>query len=412
MKLLIIIHSSVFPDQLSTGGKQAVYNMVDYLRHYIDISILYWGNDINTTGEQQLKAKWNNVQFFPFRKKRKEQIGWNVYSIYKLFDELVGRALKKNQQYRKYKILKEINYQPEFLKYVLEVISSGHFDIVQTEFYNAIDLVYIIPDNVKKVFVQHEIRYVRNQLLFNDEASADLLFLMKRQKYKEIQAMNNYDSVITLSDKDKSRLVNDGIKTDIVSSPVTVAISRNNSKDFPAPTNAISFLGGYAHPPNVEGIDWFLKNVWPIVIKRNENISFNIIGDWPVKIIKEIEAKHKRVKFLGHVEDLGTVLPGTIMIVPIFIGSGIRMKILDAINYGCPIITTTIGIEGLEFEHNKACFITDAAVEFAQYIFALYENEALRNELIKKSREIYYKRYSIESLGNKRLSVYKDIAYS
>jgi glycosyltransferase involved in cell wall biosynthesis len=112
---------------------------------------------------------------------------------------------------------------------------------------------------------------------------------------------------------------------------------------------------------------------------------------------------------MGFVDDLKSALHNTIMIVPITIGSGIRMKILEAASLGIPFVSTSVGAEGIPLQSNYHCMIADAPSDFTNAILQLKNNEK-RTILIQNAHSLIHDNYSIEALRRNRLAIYSSIA--
>jgi len=410
MKLLIIL-KDVFPVHLNTGGKQAIFHIVDYLRNKMDISILFdVQSNVSDVDIRNLERKWDNVKFFRYTANKK----MNFFFFQKQLMRFLYKLFSSNNDIVKTRRLNKGIEIPdmEFLCYINQIIEQEQFDIVQTEFYQALDLVFALPKNIKRVFVQHEIRYVREELFLNNQqkkVNVRDTYLLKKLKCNEIAAMNQYDLVITLTEVDKNKLKEAGVSCKVEDSPPCIPCYKS-PKNIKITTNQLVFLGGSVHPPNVEGLKWFLKEVWGFILQQNRKMELNIIGSWSKNYIEQFTSKYVNVKFLGVVEDLEPVMSGRIMIIPILSGSGIRMKALEAINYGCPIVTTPVGIEGLNFTNKTDCFIADTAINFADRIITLTNSHLLQEKFIQNAKHWYMDEYSIEKLGNRRLSIYEDLA--
>ena len=150
-----------------------------------------------------------------------------------------------------------------------------------------------------------------------------------------------------------------------------------------------------------------VKNVLPLIKRHHKNISLEIIGNWSETAQKEVHKICKDIKFLGFVDDLGATIQDSLMIVPINIGSGIRMKILEAANYSVPFVSTIVGVEGLDFEDNKECFICKTPEGMAEKIVKLIQNKDLFKSFSINVHKKFVEKYSIEALGQKRLSLYE-----
>jgi glycosyltransferase involved in cell wall biosynthesis len=224
---------------------------------------------------------------------------------------------------------------------------------------------------------------------------------------EEILALNQYDAVITLTENDKQLLINEGVIKNILVSPAW--ISGTDNDDFLIVKNYLTFVGGYAHFPNFDGICWFLDKVWKSVLKNKPDLILRIIGIWPQKIRNRIMKSHKNIEFTGFVDNLSDVLNGSILIVPLKIGSGMRMKIIDSVMRKVPFITTSIGVEGLDFTDNEDCYICDDEYLFSENIIKLLENPNKQKNFADSAYKKYKELYSEERLGYIRLSIYKDL---
>jgi glycosyltransferase involved in cell wall biosynthesis len=111
------------------------------------------------------------------------------------------------------------------------------------------------------------------------------------------------------------------------------------------------------------------------------------------------------------VEHLEDKAYGSIMVVPILSGSGMRMKILEGAALSMPIITTTVGVEGLDFAHGESCLIADTPQEFAEAIHRLCQDASLREKLARNAQAVYTQQYSATQLSKTREQVYFHILH-
>ena len=402
MNLLII--TSHLPYPLNSGGNQAQFHFIEYMRDKININILYNENKINSPHYlSKLQLLWPNVHFFPYNwKKGKKR---NITLIKKLERKLDKFFFKENL-YTDFLPFEELN--SDFFNFVLKTIRVQNINLIEIDFNDYLPLIEILPDNIKTVFVQHEIQFIRNFSSLKDN-TPEQKFIYENKKNLEIAYMNKFTSVITLTDIDKNKLINNQVTVPIYTSPACVSSKIVESKHTYTDRNLV-FIGGKKNYPNYHGILWFLENVWNILQQRNEKITLSIIGKWDTKEQKSLSLKYKNIFFLGFVEELEEVLNNSIMIVPILIGSGMRMKIIEAANHSCPFVTTTVGVEGLQFKDQEDCFITDKAEDFANNILKLLCSEQLQQQQANNIKDIYNQKYSINILGEKRLSTLNLIA--
>lgn len=404
----ITIISILLPYPLDSGGAQAQFNMIDALRHRHNITLVYPENEHNSRASAgALQQMWPEVRLRPYAYLRQ------MRSLHFLVSKAV-RAFKlafcrNAQRFKVERVLKPYGYDlsADFRRFVNKAIKEDRPDVVQVEFYPYLHLVHYLPKDLPKVFVHHEIRYVRNERFMQQlHATARDMDYMRRLKDEEIADLNLFDKIVTLTDEDAAILRNDGVTTPIVASPAAV-----NAKVLPyRPWNkTMVFVGGYGHGPNVEGMEWLFGSVFPLVDwEKYPGVAFRIVGKgWSPRLLPDI--KGLDVQCLGFVDDLADAAYGGIMLVPILSGSGMRMKILEGAAMSMPILTTTVGVEGIHLPAGEACLVADEPAAFARKLEALFETEDLRKTIATSANTIFRESYSVKALAERREKVYETL---
>lgn len=401
----IVILSNYLPYPLTSGGAQAQFNMIDELRKEHKISFVFTQEGRNKlSAMRELQAMWPEVDFFYYSYIRQ------LLNPRFLFDK-IQRAWglffrKKSESFLKERTLKPygIYFSRDFVNFVCSIVHKQKADIVQVEFFPCLEMAKYLSKDVKKIFIHHEIRYVRNERLLSSLklTESDRLW-MQKVKAKEIEDLNRYDNVVTLTSIDKDLLVSSGVKVPISVSPAAVNAKVSDYQEW---NGKVCFLGGYDHIPNKEGVEWFLSSVVPY-LKNKSLTDFHIVGKgWPNNIG---EGKEIKVTVHGFVEDLSEAIGGSIMIVPILTGSGMRMKILEAAAMSLPMLTTTVGVEGLEYRNEDSCLIADSPEMFAHALDRLITDCKLRAYLAQNANRMFVDKYSIKSLASLRDNVYSKL---
>lgn len=401
----IVILTIILPYPLDSGGAQAQYNMIDNLRCKHNITVIFPENGSNSmSAMRELQRRWPEVNFKPYR------------YLFQLMDmnflySKAKRAFKKffmrnNPRFQVEWMLTPYGYpvNNRFAHFVNGVLKETNVDLIQIEFYPYLNFVHKITEKVRKIFVHHEIRYIRNErLLANVNLLPKDVEYMNFLRKQELEDLNSFDAVITLTDVDAAELKSNGVTVPVVVSPASVNAV---SKEYTGWNGKITFLGGCGHTPNKEGVEWFLDKVVPLVKWDSfSGVSLQIIGGgWGRDI--EHRSLFLNVKCMGFVENLYAVAKGSIMIVPILSGSGMRMKILEAAAMGVPIITTSVGVEGLLFEDGKSCLIADSPQEFSGALEKVMKSDDLRMKLTRNARELYEKMYSPKATSIVRDNLY------
>lgn len=407
MNSLLII-TPFFPYPIRSGGEQGQFNMIDALREKYHISIVFPINKDNHIEDVNAAASiWPKVKFFPYSKK--DQYLYLPFLIQK-GKRFLNRVM--NPSKRKKKIINALG-STDFLvsnryrKFLDQVITEVKPDIVQVEFIQNLNVVNVLPESILKLFVHHEIGFViTDRSLENVELKSCEKTWKEKKKKQEIERLNKYDVIITVTETDKQILLKSGVNVPIHASPSAV---NTKEKEYAGWNNELVFVGGYNHMPNHEGVNWFLQYVTPLVKWDNyPNVVLKIIGSgWPQSYERTFNGLY--VHLLGYVDDLSDEAYKCIMIVPLLTGSGMRMKILDAASLSLPFVATSVGAEGLEFVNGKSCLIGNSPREFAEALMKVMSDESFRKDIAIQAHQLYVNQYSLKSLTERRDKIYMDL---
>jgi glycosyltransferase involved in cell wall biosynthesis len=404
MKILII--SVITPFPIDTGGNAGTFKLLDHARKENDITFISLPSEkVKIDG---LKANWPNVRILTKEKhdpilSTKEKIKAGVKSI-------IRNTPKPSKLLIDSTNLVDGFYE-EFVKEIVTLTTQEVFDIIQVEYIELAPIVYFLPKDTPTVFIHHELRYRRMEYEYGLMTEKRLSDSWKIQTTKELELglMNRYTKVCTVSEDDKQYLIESGVDAKkVVYSPSPVEFV-NRSINIPFQfANKLIYLGPEAHYPNEDGVRWFLQDCWPSINKKHPELDFQIVGKWTEETKSSIPS-HNKVKFLGFVADLASVFEGAILLVPLRIGGGMRMKILEAISWNTPIITTTIGAEGLPMIHKENCFIADTPVAFNEALESIISNVVQVNEIISSAHKALGLRFSIKNCAKVREGLYQEI---
>ena len=397
-KILFIIPCIPYP--LTTGGNQAFFHMVDYLRCRMSVSILLYPKGKEKEDVEKLKRIWNNVDFFIFTEQMAEPETRHP-SYYKWLKKIALSATRKMRRqlltYSKDVVCRDMTLDSSFFeplpsKYAeyISTVSRRGFDIIQVEFYPLISLGYLLPENVQTIFVHHELRYVRNEneMEFLERVTDEERMLYRIGKDFEHSALKTYKHVIVLTEVDRQILIDFiGNKHRIHVSPAVVQMTDACDKQVVPTTSRLTFVGSEGHYPNLDAVVWFCQEIAPCLRNQNFHFTFQVVGPWRSSYVKELQISCPELELVGYVEDLHNFLNGSIVLVPIRIGSGMRMKILDAVSSKAPFVTTTKGVEGIDFHHEEECLIADSASDFASAVIRLTGDEGLQVKLANQAVE-------------------------
>lgn len=161
----------------------------------------------------------------------------------------------------------------------------------------------------------------------------------------------------------------------------------------------IGFVGILGYPPNAEAVRWFVKEVFPIVLKTEPTVRFRVAGKLPTG---GLGIKHDQVDVLGFVEDLDTEIQNwDAMVVPLKVGGGTRLKILEAFSKRIPVISTRLGAYGIEAEHGRHLLLADEPLIFAEQCLRLIRDRKMSEDLTSNAYQLYSANYTWEKVSKK-----------
>jgi sugar transferase (PEP-CTERM/EpsH1 system associated) len=148
------------------------------------------------------------------------------------------------------------------------------------------------------------------------------------------------------------------------------------------------------YPPNADGVQWFAREVFPLVRRDVGEARFLIVGSRPPQRIRRLARQDSGIIVTGYLADLEPVLrQAAVMVVPLHAGSGMRVKILEAFARGIPVVSTTIGVEGIDATPGEHLLVADTPAEFARAVTILLHDPAEAARLARNARQLVVDRY-------------------
>lgn len=415
MKQNLLFVLPFLPYPMESGGHQALYNGIAAVKDDFNVFVMYeaWDTEYYRASVKDFLQHIPNAHVIPllhgvhvetFKEKvvrKGKSLLKKVLSMEK--DPAPVDPIKDTCGWWKTTVTPE---NKEWLELIHQTCLQYHIDIVQIEMPWRVSDVLVVPDGIKKVYVHHELGFVRRELEI--KKMGDSVYAKACQSFadrNEIASLNLYDAVITLSPIDTQKLVSVGVKSPVYSSFAIIDSSKEIKEDK-GDGKRLTFIGPEIHNPNFVGVTWFLENCWTDLKEKCPNMKLDIIGNWSEPRKEEYSAKYKDVHFLGFVDDLYEAIKDSTMIVPITIGSGIRMKILEASSKGIPFVSTSVGAEGIPVRNGQDCFIVDTPEAFVGSILNLQKTD-LRHQFAINANKMVREHYSLDALRKNRLAIYE-----
>jgi glycosyltransferase involved in cell wall biosynthesis len=301
------------------------------------------------------------------------------------------------QKYRTSEMAREISL----------VLSREKIDVVHLDM---LPLMNYYPE-VKKyplVMVDHN---VESSLLLRQITHTGNIFvkmfwkIQYRKLYNfEKEQLGKAKCSVAVSEMDREDLLRMNPSARVTCVPNGVNVRYFMPGPIAAEKNKLIFVGGLNWFPNLDGMTYFCERIYPLIVDKIGPVETVIIG----KANKQFKYA-SIVKQVGFVDDIRPYVRETkVYIVPLRVGGGTRLKILDALAMGKAIVSTAIGCEGLQVEHDRHLVIADEPQLFANAVVDLFANEQKRGELGRAGRQLAEKKYDWEILGEEMQHVYEE----
>jgi glycosyltransferase involved in cell wall biosynthesis len=373
MKKILII-SPVHTCPLYAGNSERIYQFLlaledlgyDVYFFHISSSQLFGKYD-----ELGMKAQWENYISFPYTYPR---------SILK-----VGLRIILNRFIRKLTTLLKLRYRPIFFidewyddnvnQLLQKIANQEKFDAVIAEYVFFSKALENFDVSTLKIIDTHDVFTDRQKLYQANKEKPDFFYT---DSFNEKKGLERADRIIAIQDHEKIFFQEQlGLKNKVYT--IGHFIELDNLFN-PSVENDIVFFGS-ASPVNIKSVKFFLEEVFPKVKQEISNVNFLIGGS-----ICDCIEDNKNYQKLGKVENKKLIYKqASIMVNPMLFGTGIKIKNVESLGYGIPLITTSIGAEGLEEKANAAFLVADNAQEFALKVILILSDRQLRLNLSKSA---------------------------
>jgi polysaccharide biosynthesis protein PslH len=226
-------------------------------------------------------------------------------------------------------------------------------------------------------------------------------------KYEEI--IKKFDLNLVCSEEDKDFLIDKHKISyiDILPNGVDLSSFRNDSHDYNN-LDRIIFTGNMDYFPNIDAVQYFVKEIFPSVREKYPAIKFYIVGQKPVEAVKNLASEN--VIVTGFVEDLGAEYKkSSIAVSPIRFGAGTMNKVLEPMAMGIPVVCTEIGFKGLGVKSGEGVLLGKTKEEFTQHILNLLSSKELREKTGRMGTKVIYENYDWDIIAKKLLNYFSSV---
>jgi glycosyltransferase involved in cell wall biosynthesis len=390
MKVLFLTQVLPFPPD--SGPKVKTWNVLKCLAQTHQLTLVSFVRGDQSDAVARLRSICHEVHVVPMKR------GWaqNLVSL--------ARSLWNGEPWVMLR-----DDRAEMRELVDQLADSRPFDLVHADQLNMAQYALRVR-GVRRLLDAHNALWLLYSRLAETSTNPALRWLFRRDarllKRYEGEMCRKFETVLTVSDVDRlalSQAARSAGQGEDRSDPQVIPIAVDTD-ELPLlrrgrSANRILHMGTMFWPPNVDGILWFVRAVLPQIRRERPDVEFDVLGANPPAEMLAWNA-NRGVRVAGYVEDPSPFLASAgVFVVPLLAGGGMRVKILTAMAQGLPVVTTTIGCEGIGAVHGRHLLVADTPSDFAAATLRILAQPRLAEELGLNGRRLVEDRYSLPQLA-------------
>jgi glycosyltransferase involved in cell wall biosynthesis len=395
MKFLHVMPYSPVPADY--GGAIRVFHILKNIARYHDVTVLTFGNEEDYCRMRQaFNSGVKAIHLIPrdwtkqFRRVVQLYSHWTGHSFFHY--EVRSKRMQA--------ILDDL-------------LERNDFDIVQIEFAHM--GVFTVNSDAIKILDAHNVEYDNFRRIWLNARSAIQKFHYHREYKKffreEIDACQRQDAIFVTSMRDKNILDAHVPDTPKFIVPNGVDANYFSPSDVEPEPHSLVFTGLMAYIPNYDGMFHFLDNIFPLILQKVPDAKIYIVGNRPPKELVA-RASHN-VIVSGYVEDVRPYIErASVYVVPLRMGGGTRLKVVEAMAMKKPIVSTSIGSEGINVRHRESALLEDDAQAFADAVVELLHDRDLQRHLVQNGYELMRTSYEWSVIGQQQEEHYRELLQS
>lgn len=404
MKILFLTPYVPYP--LNNGGLIRVHHLLLNLgkRHDVTAICMEPDNEEQAKGIEVFKEQGIPIKTVPVAANQKQEL--------KRIYQLSSLVSSKPYQYKQYhsKAMQDV---------ISKHLQEGDYDLLMVEFSQM--GYYELETDIPSYVDQHNVEYEIMLRTYETEKSPlrKLLAYSEWKKYntQEIENCEKFTGCLTTSQRDadilqqrspgmECHVIPNGVDSEFFHPDYAKASDSANHTDIDP--NMVLFTGTISYYPNTEGILWFYKNIWPLIKAKNPDATFCIAGKSPPPEVQAIADSDPAVTATGMVDDMRDYYAkAAVVVVPLRVGGGTRLKILEGMSMAKAIVSTSVGAEGIEHTDGENILLKDTPEDFSDAVVTVMQDAVLRQKLESGGRTLVEAKYDWRAVSEKLSAVFE-----
>jgi polysaccharide biosynthesis protein PslH len=383
-RLKILFLSRWFPYPIDNGSKIRIFYLIEHLaeRHQVDL-ISFAPEPVSQKSVEIMKRFCTLVDHLPYQPFRPDR--WKA---------VFGFMSSKPRSVRD-------TYNASMAARVRQAVAQCHYDAVVA---SQVDMApyALLAGDAAKVLEEIELTTLYEYYLNSKRPVEKVRRSFMWQKWVSYLSglLRVFDGATVVSEPEQKRIESVAMgRLPVKVIPNGVSISAMNG-EFGAPKpDSLVFSGSLTYGPNMEAMQYFLENIYPLVQRRRPSVNLAITGKQDHDLVFQLPQR-EGVTLTGYLDDIRpTVAQSWSSVVPLRTGGGTRLKVLEALALGTPVVSTPKGIEGLDLAPNRDYLVGEDPTAFAGALLRLLENSSLRSKLSETGRKTVTEKYDWAKIG-------------
>jgi glycosyltransferase involved in cell wall biosynthesis/SAM-dependent methyltransferase len=263
-------------------------------------------------------------------------------------------------------------------------------------------IVRSADQNICMIVDSVDVHFAREMQMADVAGSRALAAAARRTRRRELRVYRGADLVLAVTPKDRDILIQEdaAIPVDVVPNIHEVPLLNGA---IPRDRDHLLFVGGFKHPPNADAVVHFVREVFPLIKARVPAARLSVVGEDPPAEVLGLQ--NGDVAVLGHVPDLGPLLrSATVSVAPLRFGGGLKGKVGEAMAYGLPVVTTPVGVQGMDLAHGRELMIGDGPQAFADAVVRLCQDHGFAAKMAEDARSYVRRHYTPDAVRDRLIA--------
>lgn len=376
----ILLLTQIVPFPPDSGPKIKTYHVLRWLAQQHDVTLVSFARSAaEVAAAEALRPLCRAVHTIPLQRSRRLD---------------AQAALRGLVDPRPFVLLRDESAPMRRLLH--DLTTQQHFDLVHADQLNMAPFALAL-DGVPAVLDLHNAVWtIVERMARAAHGPKRWLLLLERARLRRYEgwACRQAAAVLAVSEADKAALqaVAGNVPIDVV--PIAIDVAGQPMIERADRPRAALSVATMFWPPNVDGVCWFGREVYPQIVQAQPDAPFYVIGARPAAAVQSLAAQQRGIVVTGYVQDLKPYQQQTAaFVVPLRSGSGMRVKILEAFAQGLPVVSTTIGYEGIAADPNQHLLVADTPRGFADAVLSLVREPERGRQLAQAARRLAEQRY-------------------